>query len=64
VPLRQRLRFMVRHIWAILGFSAGIALVCLVPCGLFLVLPAGVVGATILVSEIERAEAAKVPRLG
>lgn len=56
VRLGERLGFVMSHAGAVLGFSAGVALIALVPCGFFLVLPAGVCGATRLVSEIQAYE--------
>jgi CysZ protein len=55
-PLGARVRFVLSHAPAVLGFSAGVALVALVPCGFLLVLPAGVCGATRLVAEIQAYE--------
>ncbi|NUO54194.1 MAG: hypothetical protein HOV80_35555 [Polyangiaceae bacterium] len=56
IRLGERLGFALSHAGAVLGFSAGIALIALVPCGFLLVLPAGVCGATRLVSEIQAFE--------
>ncbi len=57
IRLGERLRFVGSHFGAVLGFSAGVALIALVPCGFLLVLPAGVCGATRLVAEIDAFEA-------
>jgi len=56
VSIGDRVRTLANHRWAVLGFSLGLALAGLVPCLLFLFLPAGVVGATRLTWEIERWE--------
>ena len=56
VPLRERLAWMRRHLWAVIGFSAGLMLVGLIPCGLLLILPIGVAGATALVAESRATE--------
>jgi CysZ protein len=53
VPITARIQTLARHRWAVFGFSLGLALAGLVPCLLFLFLPAGVVGATRLAWEIE-----------
>jgi CysZ protein len=53
LPIADRIRFVLRNAPAVLGFGAGIALVALIPCGFLAILPAGVAGATKLVSEIE-----------
>jgi uncharacterized protein involved in cysteine biosynthesis len=45
---------MARDPGAVLGFGAALALVSLVPCGLFLILPAGVAGATHLLADLDR----------
>ena len=55
--LRDRLRWMVTHEAEVLGFGLSLACVFLVPCVQIVLLPAGVVGATLLVHAIERAEA-------
>jgi CysZ protein len=51
VPLGARLGWMRQHLWAVVGFSAGLMLVGIIPCGLLLILPIGVAGATALVAE-------------
>jgi len=56
VPVAQRIRTIARHGGAVLGFSLGLALAGLIPCLLFLLIPAGVVGATRLMWEVERWE--------
>lgn len=65
VPFRERVAFIARNGSAVLGFSAGLAAVALIPCGFLLLLPVGVAGATAFVARIEaweRTEGAK--RLG
>jgi CysZ protein len=57
LPIRERLAFMKRHVAAVLGFGAGLAVLSLVPCALLLVLPAGVAGATRLTVLLERSDA-------
>lgn len=59
MKLGDRLGFVGSHLGAVLGFSAGVALIALVPCGFLLVLPAGVCGATRLVAEIDAFERAR-----
>jgi CysZ protein len=63
MPLGERLRFVGSHFGAVLGFSAGVAVIALIPCGFLLVLPAGVCGATRLVAEIDAfdAQARRMP---
>jgi len=56
MPIRARVAFLRRHLQAVLGFGLGLALLCLVPCALLLVLPIGAAGATLLVVRIERWE--------
>jgi CysZ protein len=53
VPLGARLAWMRQHLWAVVGFSAGLILVGLIPCGMLLILPIGVAGATALIAEGE-----------
>jgi CysZ protein len=60
--VRDRVRILWRHKSAVLGFSFGLALAALVPCLLFLFLPAGVAGATRLIHELERHEGAQAAR--
>jgi CysZ protein len=50
VPFRERVRFILRHADGVLGFSAGLALVAMIPCGFLLLLPVGVTGATAFVA--------------
>jgi CysZ protein len=57
VPIRSRVAFMARNIWAMIGFGLGLALLALLPCMLLLALPAGVAGAARLIVALERAEA-------
>ncbi|MBW2453830.1 MAG: EI24 domain-containing protein [Deltaproteobacteria bacterium] len=59
VPIGERVRTIASHGGAVLGFSLGLALAGLVPCLLFFLLPAGVVGATRLMWEVERWERAQ-----
>jgi CysZ protein len=56
VPIRERVAFMGRNAGAMIGFGFGLALISLLPCALFLAIPAGVAGATRLIAAIERAE--------
>jgi CysZ protein len=56
VPIRERVAFMGRNAGAMVGFGFGLALISLLPCALFLAIPAGVAGATRLIATIERAE--------
>jgi CysZ protein len=56
VGLGERLRFVARNLPAVFGLAVGVAAVALLPCGLLLVLPAGVAGATRLVHEIHAYE--------
>lgn len=58
VGLRARLRFVARNLPAVFGLAVGVAAVALLPCGLLLVLPVGVAGATRLVHEIHAYERA------
>jgi CysZ protein len=53
VPIGARIRLVRRHLGAMVGFGFALALVAFIPCGLLLVLPAGVVGATRLTLAIE-----------
>lgn len=53
IPLGERIRFIFSNARAILGFSLGIAICALVPCGFLLILPVGVAGATALVRAIQ-----------
>jgi uncharacterized protein involved in cysteine biosynthesis len=56
VGARQRVALMRRHLSVVLGFGAAFALVAAIPCcGALVMLPLGVVAATQLLSEIERA---------
>ncbi len=57
VGLGERIRFSAAHASAVIGFSAGMAVIALVPCGFLLMLPVGVAGATRLVAEIQGYEA-------
>jgi CysZ protein len=58
VGLRARLHFVARNLPAVFGLAVGVAAVALLPCGLLLVLPVGVAGATRLVHEIHAYERA------
>ena len=62
--VRERVRIIGRYKTAVLGFSLGLALAGLVPCLLFLFLPAGVAGATRLLFAIEQYEKASPVRGG
>ncbi|HTJ81952.1 MAG TPA: EI24 domain-containing protein [Polyangiaceae bacterium] len=65
VSFRHRVRFIVRHADGVLGFSAGLALVAMVPCGFLLLLPVGVAGATQFVARAAAwDETPPVKRLG
>jgi CysZ protein len=57
-PVGERVATVFRHFPAVIGFGLGIALAGLVPCLLFVLLPGGVAGATRLMGEVERWEAA------
>jgi CysZ protein len=57
--VRARMAIVWRHKSAVLGFGAGMALAGLVPCLQLLLLPAGVVGATRLLWEVDRHAATK-----
>ncbi len=61
VAISERLRFMRRHWTTVLGFGLGLALLSFLPCTLFFVLPAGIVGATQLVVSLERFDAKATP---
>lgn len=52
----ERVRIVARNWSSVLGFSFALGLAALVPCLLFIFLPAGVVGATRLMAEVERYE--------
>lgn len=58
LPLSARLDLVVKHARAMVGFGVGIALMSLIPCALFFVLPVGVAGAARLTRKIERFEEA------
>lgn len=53
IPVAERVRTLRRNKGAVIGFGLGLALAGLIPMMLFLLLPAGVVGATRLLHEIE-----------
>lgn len=56
LPVAARVRLVVRHARAMVGFGFGLALVSLIPCAALLILPAGVAGAAKLLRRIERWE--------
>jgi CysZ protein len=58
--VRERLSLVARHLPALLGFSAAMGVFSFVPCGLFVLLPVGVAGATELVARM-RGELAPTP---
>jgi CysZ protein len=58
MPVGKRLGLVSRNLGAMAGFGVGLGLLSLVPCALFLVLPAGVAGATRLTRAIELFEEA------
>lgn len=58
MPLGARLNLVVRHARVMIGFGFGIALISLIPCALFFILPVGVAGAARLTRRIERFEEA------
>jgi CysZ protein len=58
VPIGQRIRVLAGNASAVLGFSLGLALAGLVPFLQFVLLPAGVAGATRLMLEIQRSRSA------
>ena len=57
LPVRERVKVLSRYATAVLGFSSGLVVAALLPCGALLLLPAGVAGATQLLHEIDRHEA-------
>ncbi|MEM9693381.1 MAG: EI24 domain-containing protein [Myxococcota bacterium] len=57
----HRIDLVRRHFSAVVGFGLGMALASLVPLLVFLLLPAGVAGATRLIARVERFEAATNP---
>ena len=61
IPVAERVRTLRRHKGAVLGFGLGLALAGLIPMMLFLLLPAGVAGATRLLHEIELYEGPSPP---
>jgi CysZ protein len=61
--LSERLSFVAANARAVLGLSAGVALCSVIPCGLLLVLPVGVAGATALVHEITQRGGGSRPAL-
>lgn len=52
----RRLGILRRHLGAVLGMATGVTLLSLVPCGILLAMPIGVLGATRLMFAIEAAE--------
>jgi len=54
MPMRRRLALLFHHRGAVLGFGVGMALAGLVPPLAFVLLPAGVAGATRLMHRVER----------
>jgi CysZ protein len=52
VKLGQRLAFVARNFKAVAGFAVGLGLVAMIPCGILLILPVGVIGATALVAPL------------
>lgn len=54
LSVSERFRIIARYRGAVLGFGVALALGSLVPCVLFLSLPAGVAGAGRLISQIQR----------
>lgn len=57
LALRERLRWIRGHLPEVFGFGMSLAVVFLIPCMQLVLLPAGVVGATSLLREVELAEA-------
>lgn len=57
MPIRARFALLRRNAAAVMGFGLGLALLALIPCALFVVLPVGAAGATRLVVRLERWEA-------
>lgn len=53
MPLGQRIALVVRHARVMIGFGLGLALVSLIPCAAFFVMPIGVAGAARLARQIE-----------
>ncbi len=56
IRARRRIAILSRHLGAVLGMAAGVALLALIPCGVLLAMPIGVLGAARLVFAIEQAE--------
>jgi CysZ protein len=56
IPVGDRVQLVRRNVPAMLGFGLAVALACMVPCGLFLMLPAGVAGAARLTHAIGERE--------
>lgn len=52
----RRVGILGRHIGAVFGMATGVALLAVVPCGILLAMPIGVIGAARLVHAIEQAE--------
>lgn len=57
LPLGERVKVLARHARPVLGFSAAMALVALVPCGFLLLLPVGVAGSAALMHDLDRWDA-------
>jgi uncharacterized protein involved in cysteine biosynthesis len=55
IGARQRFQLMKRHLGLVLGFGTAFALVFWLPCCSVVMLPVGVVAATQLLWQIERA---------
>ncbi len=63
VGARERLRFTRRNLPLVLGFGSAFTLVAMVPCAFVVLLPVGVVAATRLFWETERAASNSGARL-
>ena len=58
-PVGERIATVARHLPAVIGLGLGLALAGFVPCLLFILLPAGVAGATRLMAQVERWDASQ-----
>lgn len=64
MPIGERMSFIRVNLIAVVGFSVGLVLIALIPCGLLLALPAGVAGATHLIHRIEGSRPGGAPSPG
>lgn len=63
LPIGQRVKLVFGNFRVVLGFSMGLVLVSLIPCGFFLFFPVGVAGATALVRALEEPSSTSRPQL-